>query len=251
VIDPADVEAIERATFRALPPLVLEEDDGWLLAANAGAVGRANSVVPLRAGRDPLDRKLDRAFAFFAEAGLPACVRVSDFARPDGMQAALAARGLAPEQPTDVLVAPVGQVAAALAGVEPADLRREADEAWRAVFLGSGFDPVEGGLRAATLARAEDAVYAEVRADGETVAIGAAAADGGWAGLHGMRTVLARRREGLALRVLAALVGEIGRRGVKRLFLQVEQANAPARALYARIGFAPAYAYAYWRPIRD
>ncbi|MBC7168334.1 GNAT family N-acetyltransferase, partial [Phenylobacterium sp.] len=43
---------------------------------------------------------------------------------------------------------------------------------------------------------------------------------------------------------LAAAAAE---RGVARMFLQVEEGNAPARALYARAGFAPLWRYHYWR----
>ncbi|MBC6980683.1 GNAT family N-acetyltransferase [Caulobacter sp. 17J80-11] len=247
MITAADIEAIERATLAALPPRTLVEDDGWLLAANDGAIGRVNSVVPLDQGRDLLAAKLERAFAFYADAGLPPAFRVSRFSGPD-LETALSARGLRPEQPTAVMIADTGAVAAALAGVAPAERVGTPDEAWRAVFLGAGFDPVEGARRAATLVRAADAAFAQVRSDGETVAIGALGFGAGWAGIHGMRTAQAHRRRGLALQVLSTLVAAAAERGVERLFLQVEEANAVARALYARLGFVDAYRYSYWRP---
>ena len=40
---------------------------------------------------------------------------------------------------------------------------------------------------------------------------------------------------------------QITQRGVARTFLQVEAANAGARALYARLGYATEWAYAYWK----
>lgn len=55
-----------------------------------------------------------------------------------------------------------------------------------------------------------------------------------------------QRRAGLGVKLLAAHVAHLSSLGVKTLFLEVDEANAPARALYARFDFAevgrrPAY----------
>jgi len=46
----------------------------------------------------------------------------------------------------------------------------------------------------------------------------------------------AARRSGLGARLLAGAAGEAARRGAASLFLEVSEANGPARALYARAG---------------
>ncbi|MCR0983315.1 GNAT family N-acetyltransferase [Roseomonas populi] len=46
------------------------------------------------------------------------------------------------------------------------------------------------------------------------------------------------RRQGLGARLLEAAVAEAARRGASALFLEVSEANGPARALYARAGAA-------------
>lgn len=48
----------------------------------------------------------------------------------------------------------------------------------------------------------------------------------------------ARRRSGLGQALLAAHLAQLAARGVTRLFLEVEESNAPAIALYRRFGFA-------------
>lgn len=47
----------------------------------------------------------------------------------------------------------------------------------------------------------------------------------------------ARRREGRAGALLAALLGQLAAEGVEEIFLEVAAPNAAARALYARAGF--------------
>jgi len=86
-----------------------------------------------------------------------------------------------------------------------------------------------------------------VRENGTTVAAGAGAFSHGWASVHGMRTDQACRGRGLAGRVLAGIAEVAARRGIDRVFLQVEDVNAPALALYRRAGFETAWSYDYWR----
>jgi len=118
------------------------------------------------------------------------------------------------------------------------------------VFLGEGFDPVEGASRVKTLSRAPGSLFASVREDGRTVAAGAAAFGHGWASVHGMRTAQDRRGRGLAGRILAALAQEALKRGHDRIFLQVQADNPAAQALYRRAGFTLAWSYDYWsRPV--
>lgn len=62
-----------------------------------------------------------------------------------------------------------------------------------------------------------------------------------------MRTDQASRGRGLAGRVLAGLADAAIHRGMERSFLQVEDGNASALALYRRAGFETAWYYEYWR----
>lgn len=61
-----------------------------------------------------------------------------------------------------------------------------------------------------------------------------------------MRTAAAHRRRGVARRLLAHILDEARRRGYARLSLETGamDAFAPARALYARHGFAPCAPFA-------
>jgi RimJ/RimL family protein N-acetyltransferase len=244
-LSPADIAAIERATLAAVAPRLMEALPGWLLPMDDGGIRRAHAAVPL-SHADGHIGQLPAIEQRYHAHGLPTLLRlprVPGFAR---FEAALGARGYAPERETRVQVAQTSDVRR-MTEAPPAMLSRTADDQWASVFLGPGFDPVDGANRIAALGRATDSRYARVEADGATVAIGVLGLGDGWAGIHGMRTAEAHRGRGLAARVLAGLAQAALDAGIQRLFLQVEAHNVAALALYRRAGFVDAWRYRYWR----
>lgn len=237
-----DVEGIERATLEAVSPDAVVEMPDWLVALDPGTISRARSAAPLRHDLGP--ERLDDIEALYAQAGLPAAFRLSDAPGLDAVRVELTRRGYRSEWAT---VVKLGEVAAMAALSDaPAEVAESPDEAWGQVFLGEGFDPVDGACRVRALGRANGSVFASVREEGRALAVGVASFSHGWASIHGMRTEMAHRGKGLAGRVLAGLARAAEARGIARVFLQVEEGNAPARALYRRAGFAPAWRYWYW-----
>ncbi|MEJ6021666.1 GNAT family N-acetyltransferase [Ramlibacter sp. PS4R-6] len=240
-----DVESLERATVSAVAPLAVEECGGWLLAFDGGTVNRARSAVPL--SHESVDASVVPAiFSRYRERGVMPNFRIAQKAAMGAVESELARLRLLPLQPTQVLVARAGDVAASAdaAGVE---IAATPDDAWAQVFLGEGFDPADGASRVATLKRAQGSRFASIREDGRVVAGGVLAMSHGWASVHGMRTALSHRRRGLATRVLAAFAREALGHGYERMALQVEVANDAATRVYTRCGFAHAWTYAYWR----
>jgi N-acetylglutamate synthase len=241
----ADVEAIERATLQAVAPAVVEALPGWLLPMDSGTVGRARSAVPLHHAAPDLGL-LAAILARYEARGFTPALRLPDLPAFVPFQQALRQQGFVRQQPTLTQTAPIE----ALLNVEsdPAAVLADApDAAWMAMFLGEGLDPVDGESRARSLSRATGTRYASLRENGHTLACGAASFGHGWLGVHGMRTAAAQRGRGLAGRLLRAMAREAAQRGIPQAFLQVDASNAPALALYQRLGFSTAWAYAYWR----
>jgi ribosomal protein S18 acetylase RimI-like enzyme len=240
----ADIESIERATLAAVAPEAMEEIPGWLLPFDRGTVGRAKSAVPLsHAAPDPaVLREIEARYDLH---GLPGVFRIPVAEPYRAFCDQLSRRGFSSGKPTQVLTAATSIVQKVSSG-SPAEIQTRPGEGWAQVFLGEGFDPVDGASRVEILSRAPGSLYASVREQGETVAAGAAAFGHGWASVHGMRTASGCRGRGLAGRVLASLAAAALRKGYDRMFLQVEAHNAAAQSLYRRAGFQPAWTYAYW-----
>jgi GNAT superfamily N-acetyltransferase len=85
---------------------------------------------------------------------------------------------------------------------------------------------------------------------GRALAIGrgVVAADGEWVGLALIEVDPAVRRQGLATAIVRALVEWAAGTGAVRAYLQVEERNTDAAALYDRLGFSTHHRYATWRP---
>lgn len=245
MLDAAEVEAIERATVAAVAPQAVHELGGWLVCVDPGSIGRAKSAVPLGHGL-PLDPAvLDEIEALYRAAGRAPAFRLADAPGLEPIQQELARRGYRPEQPTLVKVGELTGLQAL--SDTPGEVAEVPDAAWIEAFGGEGFDPADAQHRIRNLSRSPGARFGSVRQDGRALAVGAGACAHGWASVHGMRTRPTHRGQGLAGRVLAGLAAAAVEQGFSRVFLQVEEPNAPARALYRRAGFSLAWRYRYWR----
>lgn len=239
---------IEDAGINASAPREQVWLDGWLVRTSPGKAKRARCIQPVADGREPVDLRLARCRALYAQAGVPLLVRITPFARPAGLDDTLAALGLQRIDDTRVMWAAADAVAAppAIGGLalEAIDLRRYAD------WIGPLRDrhPSEHAARAERLRQAPVPHHAWIvrrEADGAILAGGLLAVEGDLGGYYEVLTVEAVRRCGVGELVCRHLAGVARELGVRTLYLQVDAANGPARALYAKLGFRDGYGYHY------
>ncbi len=232
---------LERAAAGALRPYESVDDDGWTLRADGalGVVRRANSVVPRGPGRDPVRAKLARAEAWYRARGRWPRFLLAPNAEPVGLVDALAAAGYRFEVPVLVLVRSLEPGSAGPA--EGAACAEAADAGWRAAFVAALPERERGERLRLALDAPDPKAYAAVGADG----CGLAVRSGDLVGVFDVATTPAARRRGVARRVTAALLAWGEAAGATRAYLQVAEDNGAARALYASLGFRPAYRYVY------
>jgi GNAT superfamily N-acetyltransferase len=245
LLNNADIASLERATLDAVAPLEVQEVADWLLPLDRSTIGRAKSAVPLRHEGLTADA-LDGIQAAYQAWGIDARFRVADVPGLGNIHQRLRAMGYVPDQPTLVQVGSV-RALLALPATATASVDTSPTARWAAVYTAPGFDALDGTHRVQALSRSTHVVYASVQRDDKTLAAGTASLSQGWASIHGMRTVLSARGKGLASQVLRGLAGVAAKRGFDRVFLQVEEDNVAALALYARAGFQTAWRYHYWR----
>jgi GNAT superfamily N-acetyltransferase len=216
--------------------------DGWLLRFSPGKAKRARSVNPVYPSTLPLAGKVAHCEGLYAERGLPAIFRIPEPSRPGDLDRFLASRGYERFETTQVREAAIDPARIAGAEVEHPRL-----EEWFDMVGSLRGSPI--AQRAAHLARLAALPLplrtAAIVDGGEPVATGLAIAEDGHVGLFDVVTREACRRRGFARTIVAALLRWGWERGARRSYLQVEEGNAPAIALYEPFGFALAYRYWY------
>jgi N-acetylglutamate synthase len=243
----ASYEELARVAARAWRPVESERLGEWELRAASGFTRRANSVLPLGDPGLPLDEALEAVRRWYGERGLPAYVQTATGA--EGTQELLCAelerRGWVREVTAELWIGALAPVAdrAEASGVV---LSRAADEAWLARYQRKGVSEVALQV----LGSGPSVWFATVPGSFEgaaPAAIGRCVVDGRWASFAAVEVDPALRRRGLATTVMAALARRALDEGASAAWLQVEEDNAGARALYAGMGFAAHHAYHHYR----
>jgi ribosomal protein S18 acetylase RimI-like enzyme len=217
---------------------------GWMLRANGGFTGRANSVLPQRAPGLPLDEALATARRWYAARGLPLRFQLPIEARRL-LDAELGERGWAPSPDVHVLV---GRLDALRLPTDiespepPVTVEPALTDAWLAVYRSGQADtPAARGV----LQRHPRVGFAHLRAGGRIAAVGRGVVDDGWLGVSAVEVVPAQRQRGHAQRIMRALRDWGAEQGAERSYLQVSSENAPALRLYDSLGYWLHHDYRY------
>jgi ribosomal protein S18 acetylase RimI-like enzyme len=217
---------------------------GWLLRAAEGFTGRANSALPLGGPGMPLDDALAAVTGWYRARGLPPMISVPmplDGESP--LDNLLTERGWVTRPgPAFVMTMDLADVPAA----SEVDLRvdGEPDGEWLRMHRYRGQADLPP-VRLRVLMSAGAQYFVSVRVRGEAVAVGRLSIADGWAGITSVEVAPARRRHGLGTAITLGSCAAAATRGARKVFLQVETGNHPARSLYERCGFTYSHRYHY------
>lgn len=214
----SDARALDLLAARAFPAAEVEPRDGWLLRATPGVDRRRviSALPPERARGDAIAG----VEAWYRDRAMVPRVMVTPAEEQGALDAGLAERGWSLDTAVTVLVADAIDLVSTGHAVVPAGLE--------------GFEP------RSVLERCPDRVVGLRTADdaGSVVAI----LQDGWCQVLSLHVDPAQRRRGVGASLLAACGAMAAGR---RLYLQVELANAAALALYRAAGFIRSHDYHY------
>jgi GNAT superfamily N-acetyltransferase len=220
--------------------------DGWLVRVSPGKAKRARSVNAHFGSSLPLDAKIDHCESLYAARGLPALFRITPFVHPSSLESTLTQRGYVPFDSTLVQAATLSQPPEVLAAPDVVLETPPIEEFVAAVaeLRGSPADQRAAHLeRLGNTPLATRAVLARI--EGRPVACGQATLERDLAGIYDMVTAGAMQGRGLATLIVAELLTWAWTHGASHAYLQVNDDNAPARAVYRKFGFDTVYEYHY------
>jgi N-acetylglutamate synthase len=242
------IQELEETVVDAWPVPVSEELDGWLLRQSGGPSKRGNSVAPLASGRElELDERIARAERWYEAHGQRAIFQVGPCAAPADLDSVLAARGytvagaaqLARVDPEELLARPLPALEVRVEAQPKPHFRAVVQAASRFAATERTFFGVLANLGSrCRYATAFDGA-------GEPVACCVGIASEDRLGVYAMVTRPEARRTGAARALLRALAKRALTDAARELYLLVDVDNAPARALYASMGFRDVYPYHY------
>jgi len=251
-----DIATLDRVAAQTWRGTETESLGDWLLRAAEGFTGRANSVLTTGEPGMPLPEAAARIRRWYTARGLAPMASVSYPAgepERNPLDRFLEGQGWTlRDEATVIVMIQQSAVVVTRPPALPVRLDEEPSADWLALyhFRGQpGLPPVARTI----LTSAPWQAFASVRDGDRTVAIGRIAGAGAngepneerWAGLTAIEVDPDYRRRGLAAAVTTALIAHAAQRGAPRVFLQVEDGNQAALALYRRLGFSTHHAYHY------
>jgi GNAT superfamily N-acetyltransferase len=242
-----DRRRIEEAGLNALQTQRQLFYDGWLLRVSAGKAKRGRSVNAFFGSTLPLAEKIAHCERVYAQHGLATLFRMTPFDQPADLEAALAARGY------DAFDETLVQTLALEGTPELPDHDADLGVTWP--DAGTFVDAV-GELRVSTTQQRDalrerllqsplDKRFVIVRVEGRVVCTAQVGVEGELAGLFDVVTADGARGKGHATLACALLLSWAWQHGAQLAYLQASADNAPALAVYRKLGFATAYTYHY------
>jgi N-acetylglutamate synthase len=268
-----EIVALELAANEAWPAPDQSRLGDWLLRAAGGWTGRGNTALPVGDAGLPLDEAIGAVRDWYGARKLPPKINIP-MPLAAQVNAALDAQGWHTNPPTLVQAAPLPTLLAAVApgdGLPPAPpsgtlppaplsgtlppaplsgtlppvrLSGTPSRAWLDVVAGRKGSLPDAAIHLLTAVR--EVRFAEVYSGtGDLLAIarGTVTGDGRYFGIFLVEVVPSARRRGLARHMIGALGQWAGQLGASTAFLQVEERNEAAVALYRRLGFTTHHRY--------
>ncbi len=237
-----EIVRMERCHVKAWPAFETRDIQGWHWRYSGGGSQRANSVSTVDfIGDDPV-AAVEAAETLYRAKNTVARFQTFDHTQPAGLDNVLQARGYRETESTITMLKRI------VAGTAPSDTERynRAEPEWQQVYLGE----ITENRRAVNLRSLENIPWPRAffgcRRDGWLISTALSVTGFGCAVVECVATRADSRRQGGADAVLRALEAWAATQDADLLGLQVVATNAPAIALYERLGYVAGARNRFW-----
>ncbi len=255
---PETLRRLEQLHVRAWPALESARVEGWLWRWSGGASQRANSVSTVDFAGQDLDAAIDRVEARYRAKSAPSRFHTFDLSRPDGLAARLFARGYQPRETTVTMLttaetpmlatAESPMLATAASTRPPADVEIAAEPSaeWLDIYMRTITESRRLTNREILRNIPDPRAFFTVRRDERAISSALCVAHRGHAVAECVATPASARGQRGAESAMRAVLAWAASLGAQTVGLQVVADNAPALALYRRLGFEPVCENRFW-----
>ena len=240
-----NLRLIEELTLNHWQPLSTSLYDGWVLRFAKGYTKRANSVQAIYPSTLDVHDKVLACERIYTSNQLNTIFKITPFVQPETLDQLLEEKGYVVLDRTIVQLRNLED----LHIPEPMDIHidEQLTDEWLDHFcrLSEVREEFRGTLTQMLLNVRAHTGYIRLIVNGTVAACGLGVVERGMIGLYDIITDKRYRNRGLAEQMILHLLHWGKRHGAISSYLQVVQDNAPARRLYAKLGYIDAYSYWY------
>lgn len=238
---------IERIASHAWPAHEVQYLGGWMLRASYGITHRANSTLILdELPEGDIDSAIQIIREFYISRGLPPRFQLTNASVPANIDRKIADLGFILEMKVNVQIISLDSL---IQGMSPfrVEIHPISQQDWLSTYAAVGdYDSFSLGIRKSIMTRVvQKKAYASAIFKGKVVGVGFGVVEDGWLGLFTIYTLASFRHKGVATAVTRTIAQWGLSKGATHAYLQVEQKNEPANALYSHLGFQNLYYYWY------
>ncbi len=247
------IKQIEDLSFNAWPSHQIEVYDGWILRFSYFYTHRTNCVEQIGVSSLPLMKKIRYCESIYKRWKTPCIFKISPIGDPR-TDRVLQERGYEIQHHTTVMTLSLAGFAYRNETDDDVALTVESrvSSAWiSAMFRMKNTTDIMHRRIVPSMYAAipKDEIAVSVRENGRIVATGLGILDRDYVGVYAIHVDEVCRRKGYATRIVQTILSEGKNRGARYAYLQVVTDNAPAKALYRRLGFRKAFAY--WFRVKE
>ncbi|WP_434752849.1 GNAT family N-acetyltransferase [Paenibacillus amylolyticus] len=236
---------IEELTLNHWQPLSTSLYDGWVLRFANGYTKRANSVQAIYPCTLDVHEKIMECERIYTSNQLNTIFKITPFVQPAELDQLLQDKGYVVVDRTLVQLRNLEDLKAPehLA----VHINEQLTDEWLKHFcrLNAVNEDSQDTMTQMLFNVRAKTGFITLSVDGLVAACGLGVVERGCIGLHDIITDPSYRNRGLAEQMILHLLHWGKRHGAVSSYLQVVENNAPARRLYAKLGFTDAYSYWY------
>lgn len=233
--------------MNAFPALSTALVNGWVVRFSNGYAKRANSVNPIYLCSIDTLKNIEICEEMYSCRGLDTVFKLTECEAAYEIDKLLADMGYSYEAKTNVMLKNIKGFEITAEDMRGAVIYRELKDNWFNAYtiMNKVKDESKGTLRKMLESIIVDTYYACIIEDGKIIAVGQGVAERGYVGMFDIYVHEGHRRKGLANKIMNNLIYAAAQDGNKFSYLQVVDANEPAKALYDKLGYEKQYSYWY------